>query len=113
MERRVNITRAFSSKWKKDIVRIGVMLGVVGMLSVAGYLSSLGVSSLVGSTRRCKDKVAEERPVRSVKERNENIGTFAGSNKQRASAIGRLTFMNGGCILLERIPMMNVRRRLG
>ncbi len=59
MERRVNIARAFGGKWKEDVVGIGVMPGVVGVLSVANYLSSLEVSSLVGSTRGCKDKIAD------------------------------------------------------
>jgi hypothetical protein len=113
MESRVNIARAFSSKRKEDIIWIGVMLRVVSVLSVASYLSSLRVSSLVGSTGRCKYKVTKEGSVRSVKERNENIRAFAGGSKQRAGAIGRLTFMNDGCIFLERIPMMNVRGRLG
>ncbi len=108
----MNITRALSGKWKKDVTRIGVMLGVVSVLGIASYLGSLRVSSFVRSTRGRKDKVAEEGFVRGVKEGNENIGAFAGSNQRRAR-VGNVAFMNDGRILFERIPMVNISRCLG
>ncbi len=109
----MNIARALSGKWKKDVTRIGVMLGVVSVLRIASYLGGLRVSGFVRSTRGRKDKVAEEGFVRGIKEGNENIGAFAGSNQRRAGGIGNAAFMNDGRILFERIPMVNISGCLG
>ena len=83
------------------------------MLGVAGHLSSLRMTSLVGGTGRGKNKVAKDRPVRGREKGNKNIGAFAWGNKRGALAIGSLPLMYHGCSLFEWVPVVNVSRGFG
>ncbi len=82
------------------------------MFSIARNLGSFRVNSFVRVARRREDKVTKERAEGRVKERDENIRTFAGRNERRSNIEGNSAFMNNRRSGFERIPVMNVSRRL-
>ena len=83
------------------------------MLGIAGHLGSLRVAGVVRRAGRCKDKVAENRPVRGRKEGDKNVRTLAWGNKSRANAIRNSPFVYYRRICFERVPVMDISRGLG